>query len=210
MTERPDRPSLRQRQRQRTREEIEAAAFALFDEVGFDAATVEQIANRAGVATRTFFRHFPTKEDVVFGDQEELVARLRDALAARPDEPPLTRVFNAILAVQQPGQRPKVELARARLIAESPSIRARSNHLIEAFERAVSDTLLEYPWLGGDGAARARIVAAAIFGALRGARQMATDNPGVDPRQLVETAFATIRDGAGSLFASPESGARHE
>lgn len=207
MTEPSDRPSLRQRQRQRTREEIATAAFALFAEVGFEATTVEQIAARAGVATRTFFRHFPTKEDVVFGDQEELVARLRAALAATPGDPPLTRIFHAILAVQQPDRHPERERARARLISESPAVRARSYHLVEALEDAVADTLMGYLGPGDDERARARIVAGAIFGALRGARRTASDHPGADPRQLVETAFATISDGASSVLrGSPHTG----
>jgi len=50
----------------RIREALTDAALALFARDGFDATTTDQIAERAGVSPRTFFRHFPTKESVVF------------------------------------------------------------------------------------------------------------------------------------------------
>jgi AcrR family transcriptional regulator len=191
-----DRPSLRERHRQRTRDEIVTAAFALFAERGFDATTIEQIAGAAGVSPRTVFRHFSTKEDIVFGDHAESVARLREALReADQQQPPLWRVRRAVLAVQNPGGHPEREVLRARLIAEVPAVRARAAHLSEAFEAAVADDLVRP--LGTDAEARAlaEIAAGAIFGALRGARRAASSQDGVDPRWLVETAFALAEDG---------------
>jgi len=209
MTYLPPGQPLRQRQREQTKDEIEAAAFSLFDEQGFDATTVEQIARRAGIATRTFFRYFPTKEDVVFADQGELVARLRAALAETdPSQPPLRRVREAVLAVQQPGRRPHLQIARARLVSDVPAIRARSYHLVEALEDAVAEALTEAT--GGDEGTqvRARIVAGAVFGALRGARRAAGDLVKADPLQLVETAFAIVEDGAAAYFPPPATLAR--
>ncbi|GAB2667356.1 TetR family transcriptional regulator [Saccharopolyspora gloriosae] len=61
-------------------------AMELFLEKGFDATTVDQIAAEAGISARSFFRYFPTKEDVVIGDPVEYGTVLRDALEARPAE----------------------------------------------------------------------------------------------------------------------------
>lgn len=189
--------SLRQRQRDRTRDEIQEAAFSLFSEGGFDDTTVAQVAERAGVAIRTFFRYFPGKEDVVFGDHAEAVARLRAALAETPpDDPPLRRIQRAVLAVQQPGQHPERELTRARLIAEVPSVRARFHQLAENFEEVVAESLREDLGPGEEAAARASIIAGIVFGALRGARRAATTLPDPDPATLVQTAFAIVEDGA--------------
>src|ERR1700742_1177904 len=59
--------SLRGRQKIATRRAISDAALELFAEVGYEAASVGQITKRAGVSERTFFLHFPSKEDVLFG-----------------------------------------------------------------------------------------------------------------------------------------------
>ena len=57
-------PGWRQRKKTATSDRIRASALRLFREQGYDATTVEQIAGAAGVSHMTFFRYFPTKEDV--------------------------------------------------------------------------------------------------------------------------------------------------
>jgi AcrR family transcriptional regulator len=88
--------SLRQRHTQRTRDAIVAAAFELFAARGYVETTIDDIADRADVAPRTFFRYFQAKEAVLFhsfGDQvDEAVARLR---ARAADETP----YESLLAV---------------------------------------------------------------------------------------------------------------
>ena len=201
----PDSRPLRTRQRDRTREEIQAAAFALFSERGYDDTTVAQIAERAGVAIRTFFRYFPSKEDVVFGDHAQAVARLRAALADAPaDVPPLQRVRVAVLAVQQPGRYPERERTRARLIATVPALRARFQQLAEDFESVVADTLSDDLGSGHEAAARASIIAGIVFGALRGARRAAATLPDANPALLIDTAFAMVEHGAAAQFAPEE------
>jgi AcrR family transcriptional regulator len=201
-----ERPPLRERNRRRTAAEIEGAAFELFRGRGYEATTVEQIAAAAGVSTRTFFRYFPSKEDVVFGDHAATVARLRAALADGPAaEPPLRRVRRVVLATQNPSGDPEREIARARLIAEVPTVRARFLHLVEDFEDAVVDAVVDALGPAEDARARAIIVAAAVFGALRGARRAAGSLANPDPERLVEAAFDLVEHGAGRLLATPEA-----
>lgn len=64
-----------------TRRRLVDAAMALFAEQGFDGTSIEEVVARAGVGRTTFFRHFPTKEDVVFPDHEGLLQRVDARLA---------------------------------------------------------------------------------------------------------------------------------
>jgi AcrR family transcriptional regulator len=87
-------PSLVQKTRQKRSElmlsELEAVALAMFEERGFATINVEEIAAEAQISTRTFYRYFPTKEDVLQVRIHRRADALRDALAERPtDEPPL-------------------------------------------------------------------------------------------------------------------------
>ncbi|MBW0012983.1 TetR family transcriptional regulator [Mycobacterium sp.] len=66
------------------RERLERAALALFLEHGFDATTVAEIADRAGLTKSTFFRHFADKREVLFGGQDILAALFGEAIRAAP------------------------------------------------------------------------------------------------------------------------------
>src|SRR6476469_10883374 len=88
-------PNLHELRRLSTREALRQAALASFASRGFSKVTVTQLAREAGVTERTFFRHFPTKEAVLFQDYETQVEWLSDALSRRPDT---ESVFDAVLA----------------------------------------------------------------------------------------------------------------
>jgi AcrR family transcriptional regulator len=77
-------PGLRERKKQQTREALRRAAWELFAERGYDATTLADIAEAAGVSTRTIFAYFPSKEDIVFCEFESMRDALGVALANRP------------------------------------------------------------------------------------------------------------------------------
>ena len=89
--------SLRERKKHATRKAIEDAAWELFTERGYAAVSVDDIAERASVAPRTFFRYFPTKEDVLYGEAHEAMAAMGEAFRSRPvDEPLIDSLVAAI------------------------------------------------------------------------------------------------------------------
>ncbi|WP_297600219.1 TetR/AcrR family transcriptional regulator [Mycobacterium sp.] len=89
-------PGNRHEQRRRsTHEALRCAALKSFARKGFANVTVTELAREAGVTERTFFRHFPTKEAVLFQDYETQLEWLAEALAQRP---PSESLFDAVLA----------------------------------------------------------------------------------------------------------------
>jgi AcrR family transcriptional regulator len=79
------------------RERLERAALALFAENGYDATTVAQIADRAGLTKSTFFRHFADKREVLFGGQERLTEAFTTAIGAAPPSATATDCLAAAL-----------------------------------------------------------------------------------------------------------------
>lgn len=91
----PDMANRHQLRRQSTHEALRQAALKSFARKGFANVTVTELAQAAGVTERTFFRHFPTKEAVLFGDYETQLEWLAEALRQRPASESL---FDAVLA----------------------------------------------------------------------------------------------------------------
>ncbi len=102
----------REAHKRETRAAIERAARELFTARGFDAVTVREIAQAAGVTERTFYRYYPGKHDLVASDALAWAEALRGAIRGRPaPEPPLQAVERAIVglsraAVDQPEKVP--------------------------------------------------------------------------------------------------------
>lgn len=90
--------SPRARRVAKTRRAIIEAARDLIDEQGYAHTTIDQIADRADIAPRTFFRYFPTKEALVFAEFDELRQALWPMLDLRPENEPPLRSLVAVLA----------------------------------------------------------------------------------------------------------------
>jgi len=129
-----------------TRERLVQAALDLFTEQGYDATTVTEIAERAGVTKMTFFRHFPDKREVLFAAGQEVHSQiLADAIAAAPDQAtPLQVVAAALDALSAPFTDDRREFA-ARLqtvVAAHRELRERAaskhNGLVEAATEALA------------------------------------------------------------------------
>ncbi|MFB4296029.1 TetR family transcriptional regulator [Actinomadura sp. NTSP31] len=138
LEDRLSRLPLRERKKLKTRRAIQDHALRLFAEQGYDETTVEQIADAADISPSTFFRYFPTKEDVVFTDEYDPVMAelLRDQPADLPPIEALRRMFGDILPLMYEQDR-EVVTTRMRLTATVPALRARAFESLRAGTHAV-------------------------------------------------------------------------
>jgi AcrR family transcriptional regulator len=106
---------------------VSGIAVRLFLMRGFDATTVDDVAEAAGIAPRTFFRYFPTKEDAVFPDHEQRLERITEIAARlpRPVTIPLLLEVGRTF-VDEVLADPDFYIPRYRLVATVPSLRARA------------------------------------------------------------------------------------
>ncbi len=149
-----------------THQRIQDTAIELFTKHGFDNVTVEEVARAAGVSHMTFFRHFPTKESVVFDDPYDPVIGQMIAAQDR-SAPALQRVGRGLLAAWALLDEPDTEMTRnrVRLAAGHPGLRAKvweNNHRTEDIIVAalVDDDVDEF---------EARVAAGAVMGAIMAA-----------------------------------------
>ncbi|TQS42980.1 TetR/AcrR family transcriptional regulator [Cryptosporangium phraense] len=119
-----------------SRERLIAAAFALFEEQGYEQTTVDDIAARAGVGRTTFFRAFGSKDDVIFPHHESLVLAVRDRLnAAAPDAGVPAIVEGARLVLTHYLDEGDLARARYRLTRTVPALRAREIGGMQQYQR---------------------------------------------------------------------------
>lgn len=121
----PPSASLKTRKQQVVRDALSAAAEALFLERGFEAITVEEIAQAAGVSRRTFFRYYKSKEAVMAERDDRLGEQLLAELAARPlNEPPLLAIRNALVpAIEYSLMEPDLVRNTISLLRETSALR---------------------------------------------------------------------------------------
>ena len=124
-----------------SRSELEQVAFDLFDRQGFERTTVDDIASAAGIGRRTFFRYFPSKNDVVWGDFDAELERMRRRLNAVPTGTPLMDAirdaivdFNRIPPQQVPAHRRRMEF-----ILRVPALQAHSTLRYAAWRQVIAD-----------------------------------------------------------------------
>ncbi|MET9971938.1 TetR family transcriptional regulator, partial [Streptomyces sp. NPDC006356] len=146
-----------------------AAAFQLFLERGYEQTTVDDIVTLAGVGRRSFFRYFPSKEDVVFPDHERCLADMTAFLAASGEEQnhePVRRVCDAArLVLRMYAENPTFSVQRYRLTKQVPGLRAYELSVVWRYERALAEYLRRRFSGRRDGTLQADVIAAAVVAA---------------------------------------------
>jgi AcrR family transcriptional regulator len=204
---RPHQPptSLRDRKKDRTRRTLQAEAVRLFAEKGFQATTIEEIAAAAEVAPRTFFRYFPTKEDVVFWSEHQPM--LAGHVASRPDHEPAAQALRHGLT---DGLATFYEQDRERLLARS-KLACRTQALQPRWRQQQADLAVGMAQILADRLGvhaddlEVRAIAAAIAAALFVAIEdwQAHDGQG-DLRGLIDRALGAVLAGPVPATATPK------
>ena len=163
-------PGLRERKKERTRQALITAALELFQERGYDATTIADIAAGADVSTRTFFSYFPSKEEILFADTED---RLQVAFAVidqrGPDDSPVDVLVRAMAAVFERADRfgqlfDRAVPVRLRMVFSVPAVQGMAlQRLLSAQQRLAAHLHAAFP------DRLDRVEASAIVGALIGA-----------------------------------------
>ncbi len=190
---------LRERKKAKTRQALIDTALELFIRNGFDQTTVEQIAEACDVAPRTFFRYFPSKEDLLFADSEAHLDQLLEALAARPaEESALRAVRNAVLELTDVYEHEREALlAKARVMAEIPSCATQGLERQQGWEQELIARLARRePSTDPGSALRLRLVAAASTAAMRAAVDVwIAGDDGRTLQELIAEAFDRLAEG---------------
>jgi AcrR family transcriptional regulator len=113
-----------------------AAAIGLLARQGFDATSVEELAEASGMSRSTFFRRFGSKEDVVFADHERILRQVNDRLAESRLEPLAAVADAALLVFDHHLRNRETSLARYELLQAVPALRDRELVTSHRYERA--------------------------------------------------------------------------
>jgi AcrR family transcriptional regulator len=190
-----------QQRRRSTHEALRVAALKCFARKGFANVTVTELAREAGVTERTFFRHFPTKEAVLFQDYETQLEWLAEALAQRP---PSESLFDAVLASVAAFPH-DLEVVRQAATARAELISAEriASHL-RVVQSSFASVLAEFIRGRNPNSANIDLAAEVAGSALAAALVVAVENWGRngcadDLGQLVAASLDLVRSGLASL-----------
>ncbi len=197
MSESPaiDKPGLRERKKARTRASIQEHALRLFREQGYEATTVEQIAEAAEVSPSTFFRYFPTKEDVVAYDALDpaVMASWRSQPPEMAPIPAIRRAMIEVFGSLTPDQVAEM-MDRGRLLFSVPELRqAAINEMIRSGQMVADEMAVRLGRSPDD--FELRVFAGAVMGGLLAALIPMLENGSVDMMTQLDRAFAFLEKG---------------
>ncbi|MFE0375730.1 TetR/AcrR family transcriptional regulator [Streptomyces inhibens] len=176
---------LRERKKQRTRDALIRAALELFTEQGYDATTVDEIAEVVDVSQRTYFRYFANKEDVAFAVQEMVEARFLEELSVRPAaEAPLTALRSAVMvAWDEIGSAIEsvipleLHMRSYQMIESTPALVAVHLRRSSELEEQIARLIARREGLDVDTDPRPRVLVAAFSGVMRAAGKVWGEGP---------------------------------
>ncbi|MCX2933662.1 TetR/AcrR family transcriptional regulator [Mycobacterium sp. CVI_P3] len=188
--------------RELTRRALIEAAIKRFADNGISGTTVTDIAGDVGVTERTFYRHFASKEEVLFADYDDHIEWFRRALEVRPRGEPITRSVRAAMNAFPMDHRIVTETARLRSSELSEQQIAVHMQRVQALlgaeiERHLKATTFSEPEDEPRAAVTAAMIAAAIFAAMAAWSRCGDSLQMLGP--MVEQALETVERGIGTV-----------
>lgn len=186
------------------RQKIAAAATQLFQERGFTAVSAEDIAERAGIGVRTFYRYFPTKESVAFVDHEAMTMRYQAALQARSGTAGVVDILVDVSRpfMQQLFSNPEFYRTRYQMIETEPALRDRQRLVDIGYMNVIAEFVAqELPDLPNVEIAAATVAATWVF-AYTAANACWAQDETADPAVLLAAAEATMRRVVRAIIAT--------
>src|SRR5580692_8162203 len=180
------------------RDRLAQAAFDLFNERGYEQTTVDDIAERAGLGRATFFRHYRSKEDVIFPDHDRLLAQVRDRLRSSGNASALAAVADAVRLVLL-HYLDEGDLARRRyaLTSSVPALRDREIATVARYQRLFREFIAG--WMGDSAqsaqprqALRAELMAASVVAAHNHVLRRWLRGESPDPVREVDAALGLV------------------
>jgi AcrR family transcriptional regulator len=203
----------RGRKVQRTRSVLTRSALDLFAERGFDNVTVTDIANRADVDPSTFFRHFRSKESVLFTDMDVYVARIGGLIHQRPLDEPILDTLRAVTLqfVTTEGFDNQLEDLRAELTQSSAELQAQTVVRREQVVTDLAELIGERLGIDHQNDPRPYLSATVWLAAFEWYRRrsVSVHRRTVDAPETLDELVAMIRSATSQLFAGPESTTPH-
>ncbi len=181
-----------------THDAVALTALHLFAEHGFEETTVDDIAAASGISRRTIFRYYASKNDMVWGDFDWVLDRLRAELAATgPDEPIMEAMARAVIASNryEDDQLPELRI-RLTLISTVPALQAHSMLRYADWRRVVAEFIAQRLGQEPDD-----LIPEAVGWTALGASMAAfvhwVHNPGEDLEKNLERSYRYLTDGLG-------------
>jgi AcrR family transcriptional regulator len=181
------------------RERLANAAFALFDERGYEQTTVDDITERAGLGRTTFFRHYRSKEDVIFPDHDRLLEQVGERLRTSSQGTALAAVSDAVrLVLLHYVEEGDLARRRYKLTSGVPALRDREIVSVARYQRLFREFIAG--WMadaapagpGEPAALRAELMAAAVVAAHNHVLRRWLRGEGTDPVREVDEALRQV------------------
>jgi AcrR family transcriptional regulator len=187
---------LRERKRAKTHARIQDEAIRLFSERGFEATTLDDIAEAAEVSRRSLFDYFESKEEICFSSRADFPNLIAEAIGRRPaDEPLLDMVENALIDMGRSYVSPQTRNL-AQLIRNTPVLSARDQAKYGHLERAMAKALADRKSLPETDTA-CRVTAATAIGIMKLALETWLAGTDSSPEKHFSEAFNALRRIAG-------------